>query len=390
MRYSYILPFLLATFLMQLPALYAQDSTGISYQAIVRTADGKTVTNGTVGVQISILQTSPTGDSVYTERHTLQTNKTGLLTLEIGTGTATSGSFHDIDWSDGPYFVKSEIDPQGGTSYTIIGTFQLLSVPYALHALRTGRSPVAGATDGVKIWRTVGSDTLYFGADSVMVIIPGLDSANPVLWPEGYKFCDAVATSIDTVTSTTGAVWMDRNLGASRVAESSTDSLAYGSWFQWGRFADGHQCRNSAETSTLASTTTASADQAWAGKFIVINTLPFDWLSTQDNNLWQGVDGFNNPCPSGYRLPTETELNEEISSWGENNSAGAYASPLKLPVSGYRRDRSGDPFNVGSNGVYWSSSVSGSPARNLSFNSSLANLGSYFRASGLAVRCIKD
>ena len=387
MRYSL---FALISFLLTqiAPAgLHAQDSTGISFQALVRTADGKTVTNDTVGVQISILQSSATGESVYTERHTLQTDKSGLLTLEIGSGTDTSGTFHDIDWADGPYFVKSEIDPSGDTSYIIMGTFQLLSVPYALHAKRTGHSPAAGGTDGVKIWRTVGSDTLYFGADSVMVIIPGLDSLNP---PKPVN-CNGVVTEVVEVTSTTGAIWMDRNLGASRVAQSFDDTLAYGALYQWGRSADGHQCSDSDTTSTLASTSIASTDQAWAGKFIVSSTSPNDWLSPQDSNLWQGVNGVNNPCPTGFRLPTETEWQAEIDTWGDSpNADSAYNSLLKLPVSGGRFSSSGDPFYVGSFGSYWSSSVSGSNARGLAFVSSGAGLFSYHRAFGRAVRCLKE
>ncbi len=390
MRYSLFLSILFVLTQIAPAGLHAQDSTGVSFQALVRTADGKVVTNDTVGVQISILQSSATGESVYTERHTLQTDKLGLLTLQVSTGTATSGSFHDIDWADGPYFVKSEIDPAGDTSYIIMGTFQLLSVPYALHAKRSGRSPVAGRTDGVKIWRTIGSDTVYFGADSVVVIIPGLSESNPS-FPMGFVHCDpANLTIIETVTSTTGEIWMDRNLGASRVADSSTDSMAYGDLYQWGRSADGHQCRESDTISVLASTAASSPDSVWYGKFIVEGSSPFDWLSTPNDSLWQGVNGVNNPCPNGYRLPNEAEWNAERESWGSNDLDGAFGSPLRLPVSGSRDVSSGAPFGVGSRGDYWSSSVSGANARFLLFNSSGAALLSDFRAGGRAVRCIKN
>jgi uncharacterized protein (TIGR02145 family) len=383
MRYSLFAAILLLTHI-QPWSLNAQDTIGISYQAIVRTAEG-TVANDTVGVQVSILQGSETGAAVYTERHTQMTGPTGLLTFEIGTGTSTIGTFPDIDWSTGLYYIKSEIDPTGGTSYTITGTFQLLGVPYALHSRRTGRSPVAGSSDGVALRKKSDSDTLYIGADSVLIVIPGLDSANPVIWPEGYKFCDAVATSIDTVTSTTGAVWMDRNLGASRVAQSSVDSLAYGDLYQWGRFSDGHQCRNSDTTSTLASSATSTGV-----KFIVSANDPKDWLSPQDSNLWQGVNGINNPCPTSFRLPTEAEWQTEFDSWSEKNLTGAFASPLKLPVSGFRNFRFGDPTNVGSTGYYWSSSVSGSNAHYVLFFSLNASMLSGYRVYGFAVRCLKD
>ena len=85
-------------------------------------------------MQISILQGLPTGTSVYVESHTPTTNVNGVVSIEIGGGTVVSGTFAGIDWGNGPYYLKTETDPTGGTTYTIAGTNQLLSVPYALHA----------------------------------------------------------------------------------------------------------------------------------------------------------------------------------------------------------------------------------------------------------------
>jgi hypothetical protein len=112
---------------------FAQAPEKMSYQAVVRDAANTLVTNQSVVMQISILETTITGVSVYTETHTVTTNINGLLSLEIGTGS-TSDDFSAIDWSAGPYFIKTETDPTGDTTYTITGTSQLLSVPYALHA----------------------------------------------------------------------------------------------------------------------------------------------------------------------------------------------------------------------------------------------------------------
>ena len=111
----------------------AQSPEKMSYQAVVRDASDNLVTNQEVGMQISILKGSESGSSVYAETRTDTTNANGLVSVEIGTGT-TSDDFSTIDWTDGPYFIKTETDPTGGTSYTITGTSQLLSVPYALHA----------------------------------------------------------------------------------------------------------------------------------------------------------------------------------------------------------------------------------------------------------------
>jgi len=112
---------------------FAQTPEKISYQAIIRDSNNNLVSNTIIGTQISILKTSINGVAVYTETHSQTTNENGLINLEIGTGT-TSDVFSDIDWSTDNYFIKTETDPTGGANYTITGTSQLLSVPYALHA----------------------------------------------------------------------------------------------------------------------------------------------------------------------------------------------------------------------------------------------------------------
>ena len=189
---------------------------------------------------------------------------------------------------------------------------------------------------------------------------------------------------------TTGEIWMDRNLGASQVATSSTDAAAYGDLYQWGRAADGHQIRTSGITATNATTAVPNDGNSWDGLFITEGSSPYDWLTPQDANLWQGVSGTNNPCPSGYRLPTDVELQAERLSWSSNNSAGAFGSPLKLPVAGCRLNSFGSLFIVGSGGRYWSSTVGGTGASHLIFNSSGAAMSSGYRAYGFSVRCLKD
>ena len=606
--------FMVAVFLTA--TLWAQSPEKMSYQAVIRNSSEALVTNTTVGMQISILQGSASGTAVYVETQTPTSNANGLVSVEIGSGTVVSGTFATIDWSNGPYFIKTETDPTGGTSYTITGTSQLLSVPYALHAKTaesvtgtiTETDPVFGASVASGI---TGTDTTYwnnkldsynetdpvFGA-SVASGITGtdttywnnkLDSYNetdPVFsaWDKttgisitesqisdlgnyietetdpavaaNFDFTDAangdllqfngtkwvkvtptyisdytvtesdvtshqaalsitesqisdlgnyietetdpaVAANFDftdaangdllqfngtkwvkvtptyisdyTVTEsdvtshqaalsitesqisdlgnyietetdpsvpigtqigemqywngtawvtvaatenegatlqmiggiptwvggtpptpnvtnpTTGEIWMDRNLGASQVATSSTDAAAYGDLYQWGRAADGHESRTSGTTSTLA-----TSDTPGHGNFITNGSSPYDWRNPQNDNLWQGVSGTNNPCPSGYRLPTEAEWEAERTSWSSNNEAGAFASPLKLPVAGIRNYSDGTLINVGSSGYYWSSTVNGAYARNLVFFSSNAFMSSDYRAFGFSVRCLKD
>jgi hypothetical protein len=117
---------------------FAQAPEKMSYQAVVRDSGDALVTSQPVGMQISILQTTATGTAVYVETQTPTTNVNGLVTLEIGTGSVVSGDFTTIDWSTDSYFIKTETDPAGGTTYTITGTSQLMSVPFALYAKTSG------------------------------------------------------------------------------------------------------------------------------------------------------------------------------------------------------------------------------------------------------------
>ena len=216
------------------------------------------------------------------------------------------------------------------------------------------------------------------------VMIPSLESQ----YPAGSVFCASGPTAIVEVTNpTTGRTWMDRNLGASQVATSSTDAAAYGDLYQWGRRSDGHQCRNSG----VLYNTLSSIDQPLHGQFIIANTgiAPYDWRSPQNTNLWQGVSGINNPCPSGYRLPTETELNTERLSWSSNNAEGAFASPLKLPMAG-ERNLNGILNNLDDTGCYYTSTIQSTSSKHLLFQGTFSSIQDGWRGMGRSVRCIKD
>jgi len=239
----------------------------------------------------------------------------------------------------------------------------------------TQRDAIASPAVGLVIFNTTTNCLNFYGG--LWIEICGTGG-----YPSGAVFCGSGVTAVVDVTTSTGKTWMDRNLGATQVATSSTDANSYGDLYQWGRGADGHQCRTSATTSTLSST-----DQPGHGDFILAAE---DWRSSANTNLWQGVNGVNNPCPSGYRIPTETELNAERLSWSSNNSAGAFASPLKLPLAGYRGSYPPAINNVGTYGFYWSSTVSSTNSRSLFFDSSSAVMGTNYRRFGYSVRCLKD
>ena len=190
----------------------------------------------------------------------------------------------------------------------------------------------------------------------------------------------------DAYNPKTGKTWMNKNLGATRVGTSPTDAAAFGDLYQWGRAADGHEKRTSNTTSTISTTNTPGH-----GDFITNSYSQIDWRSPKNNMLWQGVNGTNNPCPSGYRLPTEAELNAERLTWATNDVAGAFASPLKWVMAGARNKNGAIDTSI--KGYYWSSNTSGNDARSLRIFSANANIyGGQVpnRGAGFSIRCIKN
>jgi len=126
-------------------SIFAQAPQKMSYQAVIRNTSGALVSSASVGMKISILQGTASGNVAYSETQIASTNANGLVSLEIGSGTVVSGTFAGINWAIGPYFIKTETDPAGGTNYSIIGTNQLMSVPYALFSA-SGTPGPAGPT----------------------------------------------------------------------------------------------------------------------------------------------------------------------------------------------------------------------------------------------------
>ncbi|MFN5774288.1 MAG: hypothetical protein ACK447_14505, partial [Flavobacterium sp.] len=165
-----------------------------------------------------------------------------------------------------------------------------------------------------------------------------------------YSWCAREVTAA-------GFTWLDRNLGAYRVATSSTDAQGYGDLFQWGRRNDGHAKRvqrsgqaaeegNATQGVMVNGTTSTNADVPANALFITETITPFDWRVNQNGTLWSGVNAVNNPCPTGYRLPTGTELQALDDSFSPNTSAGAFSSAVKMPMAGFRFVVDGSLNNV--------------------------------------------
>lgn len=203
--------------------------------------------------------------------------------------------------------------------------------------------------------------------------------------------------------------WMDRNLGATALPQSTTspssqDSASMGGLYQWGRKSDGHEIvlpRTfvSGSTYTFYSGTNPTRQSNWA---VVSNQFytngsgtGTDWLTTSRNTLWQGLNGENNPCPTGFRVPTKNEFLNETNSFGIRTLDGAFTSFLRLPATGYRKsDGLSSNYVNYTNGRYWTSTIIGTTTAYVL--SMTAGAGGDItdgtptgRINGHAVRCIK-
>jgi hypothetical protein len=177
---KYLAPFLmilLIAILFLVENANAQAPEKMSYQAVIRDAGENLLVNKAIKVRISVLSGSATGSIVYSETHSVSTNENGLVTLSIGSGTVISGTFSSINWASGIYFIKTETDPTGGTNYSISGTSQLLSVPFAFYAKNSG---------GDGFWKT-GANGIYHNTGNVGI---GTNNPSSALHVSGEELID--------------------------------------------------------------------------------------------------------------------------------------------------------------------------------------------------------
>ena len=277
------------------------------------------------------------------------------------------------------------------TSYNFSATHAGTGLVYSASGsfAAAGTYPVVLQNNGAAIpWGTYGVLTMPLtGASNTVNLVPRID----------IKSIPASATAVVDVTYGT-QTWMDRNLGARRVATAKNDVLSYGNLYQWGRPADGHEISvwDGATTTSGRGFANATALEALSAtttpghpNFILTIAGRFDWLATQaDPDRWANAN--QGPCPAGYHVPTDTQwiIADTFGAWSSNTDT--YNSALKLPSAGNRNRINGLLSYQGTLGYYWSSTVSGANARTLYFNSAAANTNLNSRADGFTVRCLKD
>jgi uncharacterized protein (TIGR02145 family) len=278
------------------------------------------------------------------------------------------------------------------------------------------RDAIANPAEGLTIFNTENgclefyNGTLWVSAcDGSLQPGPVSDCSTPGFIAP-YITADETEVVEVTITTANGTqTWMDRNLGAIAPARASDDCYAYGNLHQWGRPDDGHEFRGS---NTHDGTNAADRPNnitdigAWDGEFITIPDAVNrdDWVTTQTDDAWNTgtettpIKTPTDPCPNGYRVPTETELNDLGATFATPDANGAIGSPLKLPAAGVR-DRSTAALNAtGVNGFYAGSTpTSPSDARGtrMGFYTTLPPsapplVNPLRRAWGASIRCIKD
>jgi hypothetical protein len=314
-------------------------------------------------------------------------------TLEVGKSVTASYEYKD-----------AESDPEGQTSFQwYMATSSTGTGEAAITDAIAKTLVITDALNGkflkVKVTPKATSGTMQ-GVDTNSAYTSSPVGSETVTFSYGGN----TVTYGTILSATTQRKWLDRNLGATRVAQAINDYQAYGDLFQWGRVADGHQfvtrTGTSAADATFANgitlTTepygTSSTDEPSNSKFIVVPTGDnLDWRNPQNNDLWQGVNGKNNPCPSGWRIPTQAEWFAE----GFTNGNDAYAK-LKLTVTGQRGVLNGNLRNV-DYGIYWSSTSIEDPGygfytNHFQMTASTVGSSSSFtdRGNGEACRCIKE
>lgn len=340
-----------------LSSLWAQAPQRFSYQAVVRDAAGALLMNKAVGLEVKVLQGSATGTVLYHERHNLGSNAHGLITAEIGSGSVVSGSLTGVDWSKGPYFLETGIDPKGGTSFTIQSTVAFMSVPYALYAARAAKSdevPTLVAGNGL----TRSGDTLRANSASAVWNAQSLQgkavsttppSSGEVLKWDGSAWTpgkDLLATSGSTLIPGTGLVLVKDTLRA-----AASQPIWNAAALRSGTIASTLPVKNDVlqwDGSVWKPAALSAGSSFTAGVGLVMNGTTLD--ARNSSPMWNAGSlqsfGISSATPS-----TSDVLQWDGSIWKPSRPAG-----MNPPIARNGLKRSGDTLDALSSTAIWNAS----------------------------------
>jgi len=375
--------------------VWAQAPEKMTYQAVLRDTDNKLLQNQTVGMQISILKSSADGDAIYVETQTPTTNVNGLVTIEIGTGDVVKGNFSTIDWGGYTFFIKTETDINGGTDYTITGTSQMLSVPYALYAKTAGAAKETQTlADVASLGNSVNAQIKDLSDptdDQDAVTKTYVDKLIEELQIEtGIKAKDFDGNIYKTVVIGTQR-WMAENLRVTHYPDGTfipnvTDDT------EWSNLGDNNTddayCFYDTDSGNGALYTYAAAK----------NACPTGWHLPSDDE-WKTLEMFlgmsqNEADKIKWRGTDEGTKLKAKSGWNNNGNGNDDYGFTALP-EGYRNYESGLFEETGNYGRWWSSTENSDNSdnaylRDLSYEQTKIYRKSYPKSTGSSVRCVKD
>ena len=386
--------------------MHAQTPQLLSYQAVVRNTSNQLAVNQQCRIRIHLLPTASSITSLYSEEHLSTTNANGLFSIEIGDGTVLNGNFSAIDWSTGSIFLQSEIDPTGGTNFTISSTQRLLSVPYALYAANSGSSIPGpqgpsgpqGATGPAGPQGVTGAqgpppnfsvsetgDTLFLGNGSFL-IVPGISAANNT--GGGNGFVSDIEGNLYPIVTIGTQTWMAENL---RTA---------------------FYCNE--ESIPLISNTNSWAIATTPGYSVYNSDLPSDTLWGKLYN-WYAMADSRNICPCGWHVPSDIEfttltdfLGTEAIAGGKMKTTGVIENGdglwtidnyLATNESGFSAIPGGGRLSNGSYTGLYQSAWFGVSSENTSTTywrrylenlSGGVNRSSVNKRTGCSIRCVQD
>ncbi len=358
---------------------YSQAPNSFNYQAVARDLSGNVMKNQAVKIKISILKASVSGETVYSEVHSITTNGLGLINLEIGTGNSKTGTIDGINWGTDKYFLQIEMDKDGGNDYSLIGKSQLLSVPYSLfsgNGVQFDMNLVCDEnTEGMIRYNS--DDKVMEYCDGTSWLGFGNSSHNVTC---GENLTDTRDGQIYPTVKIGNQCWMAKNLNYGKYNESVFHNDA-----------EGHSdVSNNGIVEKYAFDNDISNFALYGGLY--------DWNEMMNYNSTEGGKGI---CPDGWHVPTKDELDELVETVGGRDIAGKQlmtggSSGFNFELGGERLLKGGFSNSASEAGGLWTSSANPTDnkrATHFYFTKTKDNIASHsahFKVTGHSVRCIKD